>query len=145
MKKAWSLQLSYKRDSSAGVFLWLLRNFLEHLFYRTPLYDCFCALWHLATGNSYHNVSETFAIGKLTVVSIILHRNVSSNFWEPQVELSKQLLHLKKPLTVKFLRLSVQFGSLNWFLIIPCFSNHSFKKRSANEIPYAYLTSHLTT
>ena len=25
-----------------GVFLWILRNFLEHLFYRTPRDDCFC-------------------------------------------------------------------------------------------------------
>ena len=38
------------------------------------------------------------------------YRNIVSNFREPQVEQLKQLLHLKKPLTVKFLRLSVQFG-----------------------------------
>ena len=31
----------YKRDTGAGVFLWILRNFWEHLFYRTPLDDCF--------------------------------------------------------------------------------------------------------
>ena len=28
--------------SGAGVFLLILRNFQEHLFYRTPLDDCFC-------------------------------------------------------------------------------------------------------
>ena len=56
--------------------------------------------------------SKTFAIGKSTVVSIIVYRNILSNFRKPQVEQPKQLLHLKKPLTVKFLRLSVQFRLL---------------------------------
>ena len=28
---------SLKRDSGIGVFLWILRNFQKHLFYRTPL------------------------------------------------------------------------------------------------------------
>ena len=28
-------------DSGTGVFLWILRNFSENLFYRTPLGDCF--------------------------------------------------------------------------------------------------------
>ena len=32
-----------KRGSGIGVFLWFLRNFLEHPFYRTPLDDC-CSL-----------------------------------------------------------------------------------------------------
>ena len=36
------LQLYWKRDSGTGVFLWILRNFKEHLLYRTPLGDCFC-------------------------------------------------------------------------------------------------------
>ena len=31
------LQLYQKRDSDAGVFLWILRNFLEYLIYRAPL------------------------------------------------------------------------------------------------------------
>ena len=30
-----------KRDSGTGVFLWILWNFYEHLFHRTPLDDCF--------------------------------------------------------------------------------------------------------
>ena len=30
------LQLCYKRDPGTGVFLWILRSFQEHLFYRTP-------------------------------------------------------------------------------------------------------------
>ena len=31
----------FKRDSGTDVFLWILRNFQEHLFYITPLGDCF--------------------------------------------------------------------------------------------------------
>ena len=30
-----------KSNSGTGVFLWILRNFKEHLFYRTPTDDCF--------------------------------------------------------------------------------------------------------
>ena len=33
---------SLKRDSGTGILLWILLNFLEHLFYRTPPDDCFC-------------------------------------------------------------------------------------------------------
>ena len=51
-----------------------------------------------------------------------------SNFREPQVEQPKHLLHLKKWLTIKFLRLSVQFGLLELISHNPCFSNNSFKK-----------------
>ena len=36
-----------KRDSGTGVFLWILRNFWEHLFYRTPLDDCFYFVQYL--------------------------------------------------------------------------------------------------
>ena len=35
--RAWGLQLYSERDSGTGIFLWILQNFLEHLFYRTPL------------------------------------------------------------------------------------------------------------
>ena len=38
--QAWGLQRYRKRDSGTGVFLWILQNFQEHLFYRTPLGDC---------------------------------------------------------------------------------------------------------
>ena len=33
-------QLYDKGDSNTGVFLWIFRNFLDQLFYRTPLGDC---------------------------------------------------------------------------------------------------------
>ena len=39
--QAWGLQRYRKRDSSTGVFLWILQNFQEHLFRRTPQGDCF--------------------------------------------------------------------------------------------------------
>ena len=35
------LQFYQKRDSGTGVFLWILPNFSEHIFYITPLDDCF--------------------------------------------------------------------------------------------------------
>ena len=37
-----------------GVFLWILRNFLEHLFYRIPLGDCFSNLRSRAFFVKFH-------------------------------------------------------------------------------------------
>ena len=37
----WCLQLHQNRDSDTDVFQWILKKFSEHLFYRTPLGDCF--------------------------------------------------------------------------------------------------------
>ena len=34
----------WKKDSDKGVFLWILQNFKEHFFHRTPLGDCFWPL-----------------------------------------------------------------------------------------------------
>ena len=39
-----------KRDSNTGVFLWILRNFLENLFWRTYANGCFCAQ-HMCTNS----------------------------------------------------------------------------------------------
>ena len=39
-----SLQLYLKRDSGTGLFLWILQNFKEHIFYRTPLGDYFWSM-----------------------------------------------------------------------------------------------------
>ena len=46
--QASGLQLYLKRDSGTGAFLWILRNFQEHVFYRTPPEDCFRPYkdWH---------------------------------------------------------------------------------------------------
>ena len=38
------LQLYWKKDSGTGGFLWILRNFWEHRFHRTPLGNCFFIL-----------------------------------------------------------------------------------------------------
>ena len=57
--QAWGLQLYKKRDSGLGVFLWILWNFQEHFFYRTPLDDCF---WSYTTWRNCINTSYILAI-----------------------------------------------------------------------------------
>ena len=43
-----------KRDSNTGAFLWNLRNFQEHLFWRTSANDCFCRGFDIKTSlNTY--------------------------------------------------------------------------------------------
>ena len=49
--QAWITGTSLKRDSSAGVFLWILRNFLEHLFWRTSANGCFLKRRHWFSTN----------------------------------------------------------------------------------------------
>ena len=49
---------------------------------------------------------------KIDCGNIIVYQKILSNFRKPHVEQPKQLLHLKKPVTVKFLMLPVQFGLL---------------------------------
>ena len=44
---ALDLQLYLKRYSGTGVFLWILRKFYEHLFYRIPPDDCFANVFFL--------------------------------------------------------------------------------------------------
>ena len=36
------VELYWKRDPNTAVFLWILRDFWEHLFSRTSANDCFC-------------------------------------------------------------------------------------------------------
>ena len=40
-------KLYLKRDSGTGVFLWILRNFYEHLFLQNTSGGCFCNKQHL--------------------------------------------------------------------------------------------------
>ena len=68
------------------------------------------------------NASRMFAAGKSAVVSIIVYRNILSIFRESRVEQPKQLPHIKKPLTIKFLGLPVQFGLLELISRNPLFS-----------------------
>ena len=62
------LPLYQKRDSGTGVFLWNLRNFSKHLFYRTPPRECF--LWSgnyivdMTNSNTVHEKRECQAILK---------------------------------------------------------------------------------
>ena len=63
-----------KRHSGTGVFLWILRNFLDHLFYRTPLDDCF---WKLKRFSNYE-----FKLNKIS----------ESNFGNEHLSLNKVLL-----------------------------------------------------
>ena len=52
------LQLYWKRDPGTGVFLWILWNFQEHLFYRTHLNGC---LWMLDTNvKVFHEIISCF-------------------------------------------------------------------------------------
>ena len=49
------LQLYEKRDSGKSFFLWILRNFQEHLFYRTPPGDYFWVIeFDLALSKAFH-------------------------------------------------------------------------------------------
>ena len=74
-----------------------------------PLLLCFIAFsdWEFLPQGFKKNCYWKIDCGKHYHLS-----NILSNFQKSQVEQPKQLLHLKKPLNVKFLRLSVQFGLL---------------------------------
>ena len=40
--QTWRLASLLKRDSNTGVFLWILQNFTEHLFWRTSVNRSYC-------------------------------------------------------------------------------------------------------
>ena len=44
--QAWTSPIVLKRDSNTGVFLWILRNFSEYLFWRTFANGYFCTSNH---------------------------------------------------------------------------------------------------
>ena len=54
-----------KKYSSAGVFLWTLQNFWEHLFWSTSANDCFC-IYEIQTTNN------------------VIYRNLHFQFWDLQ-------------------------------------------------------------
>ena len=60
---------------------------------------------------SYRRTSKRVALGKSAAVSMIVYQNILSNFREPQVEQPKQLLNLKKLLTVKLSCCQFNLGS----------------------------------
>ena len=58
-----------KRDSGAEVFLWILGNFSEHLFYRAPSDDYFCLF-----------VFEDVGCLKKRIQNLIKHLNTIKSF-----------------------------------------------------------------
>ena len=66
------LQLYWKWDSGTGVFLWILRNFSELLFYRTPLIDCFS---FLVEWQSQKNIFNGFNYSFCFYVSYLVKAN----------------------------------------------------------------------
>ena len=52
-------ETSSKRDSSTGIFQWILWNVSKNLIYRTPLNDCFC--WFLDSNQSFIHWSQFFS------------------------------------------------------------------------------------
>ena len=49
---AWRPAILLRRDSNPGVFLWILRNFWEHLFWRIFANGCFCLFLYLYSRTS---------------------------------------------------------------------------------------------
>ena len=59
-------QENKERDSGTGVFLWILRSFLEHLFYRTPLDDCFWLFLRDSVTKTWNEIHQNFMVGFLS-------------------------------------------------------------------------------
>ena len=62
---AWRPATLLKRDSDTSVFLWILRNFPEHLFWKTSANGCFWkGTWYLLyindSGNTIFFISRVF-------------------------------------------------------------------------------------
>ena len=66
--QAFSPASSLKRDYNAGFFLWILRNFWEQIFYRTPLAAAsvtqnhlFYGSWTIYLSKVNHNLTQVFS------------------------------------------------------------------------------------
>ena len=62
-----------KIDSNTGIFLWYLRTFKEHIFYRTPPVAA-------SENNEQQQLSEGFANSCYKIVSIILLQEPINDF-----------------------------------------------------------------
>ena len=51
-----------KRESGTGVFLWILWNFQEHLFLRTPLVDWFCTFLKITRNEKWDKMLSWFKL-----------------------------------------------------------------------------------
>ena len=62
---AWRSVNILKRDSNTGVFLWILRNFYGHLFWRTSANGCFCLIRNYLT--LIYNMIYQFSLRNLVM------------------------------------------------------------------------------
>ena len=72
------LQLYRKRNSGTGVFLWILRNFYEHLFHGIPPSDCFfCSrniqLWFLPRKFNFNTDNSSVKFNENAASRYTLH------------------------------------------------------------------------
>ena len=99
-----------KRDSKTSVFLWILQNFSEHLFWKTSMYGCFCKT----------PLSSIFSV-ILVEISLYLKKNLQ----ELNSEKKKWFWRQQKSKTRQGIT-SVRYVELNF--LIP-FSIRSLKSR----------------
>ena len=99
-----------KRDSKTSVFLWILQNFSEHLFWKTSMYGCFCKT----------PLSSIFSV-ILVEISLYLKKNLQ----ELNSEEKKKIWRQQKSKTRQGIT-SVRYVELNF--LIP-FSIRSLKSR----------------
>ena len=96
---ATGLRLLAKRGSGTIVFLWILRNFREHVFYRTPLGDCFCGCFNFELLQLSFDRYVIFFLSTKTFLSRIPLTSVKNPLF---------LVDLK---TLEILRMSLKFVS----------------------------------
>ena len=94
----------FKRDSSTGIFLWILRNFTKHLFWRTSANSDFCMLWcTFSTLYYFHrcNLSKTTLLHQHKVnLNLVITRTKSNK--ESITFVKKWMCDHKSKRTCKF-------------------------------------------
>ena len=75
-----------KRDSVTGVFLWILRNFQEHLFYRTlpVVASPNCCYLHCAIVKALHSFQEKRALKSIKGYAIFSSKFLKWDFQDFQ-------------------------------------------------------------
>ena len=91
---ALGLQLYYKRDSGTGVLLWILRNFWEQLFCRTPPDDCFCRKLCVEIYKTMNNLNPWFMnrVTQIVLKFSVLNSGIHYHSWKTFKTLLKKLL-----------------------------------------------------
>ena len=75
----WSTTL-LKRDSNTGVFLWILRNFLKHLFWRTSVNYCFLFCF-IESFRSGHFVRFWIVLKHMSFSKCVINAGIPPNFF----------------------------------------------------------------